>query len=111
VNDKTIHRLWRDEGLRVPHKRRKKPLRGVGVVTGAMCPIRPNAIWAADFQFDQTRDGRTLQILNVIDEFSRDACEALATVVERSIDADHVVRVLDKIAGERGYPALRDQLG
>jgi putative transposase len=102
VNDKRIHRLWRDEGLRVPYKKRKKPLRGIGVVTGAMCPIRPNAIWAADFQFDQTRDGRTIKILNVIDEFTR---EALVTEVDRSIDADHVVRLLDKAAGERAYPA------
>ena len=102
VNDKRIHRLWRDEGLRVPYKKRKKRLIGIGVVTGQMCPIRPNAIWAADFQFDQTRDGRTIKLLNVIDEFTR---EALATTAERAIDADAVVATLDKIAGERGYPA------
>jgi putative transposase len=101
VNAKRIHRLWRDEGLRVPYKKRKKRLRGIGIVTGAMCPIRPNVIWSADFQFDQTRDGRTIKILNVIDEFTR---EALAAETDRSIDADHVVNVLDKIAGERGFP-------
>jgi len=101
VNDKHIHRLLREEGLRIPYKKRKKPIRGLGVLTGQMCPIAPNAIWAADFQFDQTANGRTLKILNVIDEFTM---EALATEVDRSIDADHVVRVLDKIAGERGYP-------
>jgi putative transposase len=67
-----------------------------------MCPIRPNAVWAGDFQFDQTRDGRIIKILNVIDEFTR---EALVTEVDRSIDADRVVALLDKIAGERGYSA------
>jgi len=66
-----------------------------------MCPIRPNVIWSADFQFDQTRDGRTIKILNVIDEFTR---EALSAETDRSIDADHVVAVLDKIAGARGFP-------
>ena len=30
-----------------------------------MCPIRPNALWALDFQFDTTVDGRTLKLLNV----------------------------------------------
>ena len=55
---------------------------------GAICPIRPNVVWAMDFQFDQTSDGRMLKFLNVIDEFTR---EALATDVERSIDADGVV--------------------
>ena len=50
-----------------------------------MCPIAPNVIWALDFQFDQTSDGRILKLLNVIDEYSR---ECLAIVVGRSIDAD-----------------------
>jgi putative transposase len=102
VNDKRIHRLWRDEGLRVPYKKRKKRLRGIGLVAGAMCPIRPNVIWAADFQFDQTRDGRTIKLLNVIDEFTR---ECLAIDMDRSIDADGVVRCLDRLAAERGAPA------
>jgi putative transposase len=61
-----------------------------------MCPIAPNVIWALDFQFDQTTDGRMLKLLNVIDEFTR---ECLAIEVESSIDADGVVRCLDKIAG------------
>ena len=30
VNDKRVRRLWRDEGLKVPYKRRKKRLSGVG---------------------------------------------------------------------------------
>ena len=85
----------------MPYKKRKKPLRGTGVVTGAMCPIRPNVIWAADFQFDQLANGRTIKLLNVVDEFTR---ECLAAEVEHSIDADQVVAIFDKIAGERGYP-------
>ena len=99
VNDKRIRRLWRDEGLRVPTRKRKQPLRGIGAHVGAMCPIRPNALWALDFQFDVTVDGRTLKLLNVIDEFTR---EALAIKVDRSIDADHVVRILDRLAVQRG---------
>jgi putative transposase len=41
-------------------------------------------------------------MLNIVDEFTR---EALSTETDRSIDADHVVRTLDKIVGERGFPA------
>ena len=103
VNNKRIRRLWRDEGLRVPHRRRKKRLTGIGVAVGAMCPIRPNVMWAMDFQFDTTADGRTLKLLNVIDEFTR---EVLAIVVDRSIDADGVVAVLDRLAAQRGAPAF-----
>ena len=99
VNDKRVRRLWREEGLRVPQKRRKKRLSGVGVHVGAMCPIRPNVLWALDFQFDTLADGRTIKMLNIIDEFTR---ECLAIEVDRMIDADHVVAVLDRLAAERG---------
>ncbi len=85
ANNKRIRRLWRDEGLHVPQRRKKKRLTGIGIQVGAMSPIRPNVIWAMDFQFDTTADGRTLKMLNVIDEFTR---EALAIDIERSIDAD-----------------------
>ena len=66
-----------------------------------MSPIRPNVIWAMDFHFDTTADGRTLKMLNVIDEFTR---EALAINVDRCIDADGVVAVLDHLALQRGAP-------
>jgi putative transposase len=94
VNDKKVRRLWRDEGLRVPQKRRKKRLTGIGARVGLMSLLCPNALWAMDFQFDTTVNGRTLKLLNVIDEFTR---EALATDTHRSIDADHVVAVLDRL--------------
>ncbi len=72
MNHKKVQRLWRDEGLKVPYrKKKKKRLTGVGVVVGAMRPIAPNVIWAMDFQFDQTSDLRTVKLLNIIDEFTR----------------------------------------
>ena len=85
----------------MPQRKRKKRLTGIGVRVGAMSLICPNALWAMDFQFDTTSDGKTLKMLNVIDEFTR---EALATETHRSIDADHVVAVLDRICVERGGP-------
>ena len=103
VNDKRVQRLWRAEGLRVPYRKRKKPLRGLGAAVGAMCPIVPNALWALDFQFDTTVDGRTIKLLNVVDEFTR---ECPAIVVDRSIDADRVVATLDRLAVQRGAPAF-----
>lgn len=101
VNDKRIRRLWCEEGLRVPQRRKKKRLTGVGVTVGAMCPIRPNVIWAMDFQFDTLADGRTIKLLNIIDEYTR---ECLAIEIGRSIDADQVVAVLDTLALTRGAP-------
>ena len=103
VNNKRIQRLWREEGLRVPYRKRKKPLRGIGARVGAMSLIAPNALWALDFQFDTTEDNRTIKLLNVIDEFTR---ECPAIVVERSIDADRVVTTLDRLVVERGAPSF-----
>lgn len=101
VNRKRVRRLWREEGLRVPIRKRKKPPRGNGVI-GAFCPITPNVLWAMDFQFDQTTDGRNLKLLNIIDEFTR---EAIAIDVERSITADRVIQTLDRLVALRGAPA------
>ncbi len=58
-------------------------------------------MWALDFQYDTTADGRTLKLLNIVDEYTR---EALAIVTERSIDADRVVATLDLLGIERGVP-------
>lgn len=57
VNHKKIQRLWREEGLRVPVRRRRKCL---GSSTAADVPKAdaPNKMWAVDFQLDATTDGR-----------------------------------------------------
>jgi putative transposase len=56
-------------------------------------------VWAIDFQFDQTADGRILKLLHVVDEFTR---EALVVECRRRIDADRTVAVLDRIVATRG---------
>ncbi len=100
VNRKKIQRLWREEGLRVPAKRRKRQRLGTSTVPASRLRAeRPNEVWALDFQFDTTTDGRVLKLLHVVDEHTR---EALAVQVERRIDADHTVRVLDRIVRARG---------
>jgi putative transposase len=99
VNNKRVRRLWRDEGLQVPVKKKKRRLSGVGVHVGATSLIAPNALWALDFQFDHTIDHRQVKMLNVIDEYTR---ECLDIRVDHSITADDVVAVLDRLAVERG---------
>jgi putative transposase len=100
ANRKKIQRLWREEGLRVPARRRKRQRLGISTVpTGWLRAERPNQVWALDFQFDTTSDGRVLKLLHVVDEHTR---EALTIQVERRIDADHTVRVLDRIVRGRG---------
>jgi putative transposase len=101
VNRKRSQRLWREEGLRVPQRRRKRGRLGESTVPAdRLRAERPDHVWAFDFQFDQT-DGRVLKLLNVVDEFTR---EALEMHVARSIDADQTVAVLERIAAQRGAP-------
>jgi hypothetical protein len=65
---------------------------------------RPDHVWALDFQFDTTSDGRTLNLLHVGDDYTG---EALAMRVARWIDADHTSRVLDQVVRERGATGAR----
>jgi putative transposase len=100
INRKRVQRVWREEGLRVPQKRRKRQRVGESTVPGdRLRAERPDHVWAFDFQFDVTDDGRAVKLLYVVDEFTR---EALAMEAERRIDGDKVVDVLDRIVRERG---------
>ena len=101
VNHKKVQRLWREEGLRVPQRRRRKSL---GTSTTASAPAEgPNSVWATDFQFDATNDGRPIKIVSIVDEHTR---ECLGGLVERSITAEALTDELDRIAADRGYPAV-----
>ncbi len=102
INRKRVQRLWREEGLRVPVRKRKRRRLGESTVPAERLRAeRPNHVWAFDFQFDQTADGRALKLLNIVDEFTR---ESLIMLVERSIDADTVVTTLERLCGERAAP-------
>jgi putative transposase len=103
LNRKRVQRIWREEGLRVPAKAKKR--RRLGESTTAADRLKaefPNHVWALDYQHDATSDGRELKFLNVVDEFTR---EALAIEVDRSINAEETVAVLGRLAAERGSPA------
>jgi putative transposase len=102
INRKRVARLWREEGLRVPVRRRKRRRLGDSTVPAQRLRAeRPDQVWALDFQHDQTADGRVIRLLNVVDEFTREALEML---VARSIDADATVAALERLVAARGAP-------
>jgi putative transposase len=103
VNRKRVQRIWREEGLRVPPKAKKRRRLGDSTVPADRLKAEyPDHVWALDYQHDATDDGRELKFLNVVDEFTR---EALAVEVDRSINAEETVAVLERLAAERGAPA------
>ena len=59
INDKRVERIWRREGLKVPHK---QPKRGrLWLADGSCIRLRPqhrNHVWSYDFVEDRTHDGR-----------------------------------------------------
>jgi putative transposase len=66
VNKKKIHRLWREEGLQVKvHSPRKRA--GISSIPPVAADA-PNVVWAIDFQFDSTIDGKAIKIASMIDE-------------------------------------------
>jgi putative transposase len=61
----------------------------------------PNQVWAIDFQFDETADGRRVKLANIVDEHTR---EALAMRVGRTCTADDLIEVLAGLVTVRGAP-------
>ncbi|PMQ18884.1 IS3-like element ISAar43 family transposase [Glutamicibacter arilaitensis] len=101
VNHKKIQRLWREEGLRVPQRRRRKRV-GSSTVD-APAAVAPNLVWAVDFQFDADEQGRPIKICSIVDEHTR---ECIGGLVERSITADRLTAHLEDLVAVRGAPAV-----
>jgi len=99
VNKKKVHRLWREEGLQV---KIRSPRKRAGV--SSVPPVEadaPNVVWAIDFQFDSTTDGKAIKIASMIDEHTR---ESLMNIVERSITAERLVTELETAFTVAGGP-------
>ncbi len=100
VNRKRVQRIWREEGLKVPHKATKRSRTGSSDTDPKRLKAEyANHVWAIDYQDDQTADGRRLRYLNIVDEFTR---EVLVVEVARSITADKTVEVLEDLIATRG---------
>jgi putative transposase len=102
VNYKRVHRLWKQEGYKVPRRRRKK--RAIGHDANA-CDKRtargPNDVWTWDFVHDRLTDGSALKCLTLVDEYTR---ECLALEMSRSLRGKDVLDTLSRVIGERGAP-------
>ena len=101
VNHKKVYRLYREEGLAVRRRKRRKLAAGARIILAA--PTQPNQRWSMDFMGDSLATGRTFRILNLVDDYSR---EAIATEVDTSLPGVRVVRVLERVAQTRPLPAM-----
>jgi putative transposase len=100
INRKRVYRVYRDLGLAVRRKKRKRVAQANRLPR--VVPIAPNIQWSIDFMRDTLSSGRVFRTLNVVDDATR---ECLAIEVDTSISGARTARVLDRIAEERGsYP-------
>ena len=102
VNHKRVERLWRQEGLKVPQRQRRR--RRLWLNDGSCVRQRPqhkNHVWSYDFVQSRTSDGRAIRMLTVLDEYTR---ECLAIDVERKLTAEDVLVQLTDLFVRRGVP-------
>ena len=100
VNHKKIERLWREEGLQLPerHKKRKRLYHKDSSVI-RLRPHYPNHIWSVDFVHDKLSSGRPYKMLTVLDEYTR---EALCVAVRSKMSANDVLETLYPLCPSSG---------
>lgn len=102
VGKDRVQRIWRREGLKVPQKQR--PRSRLWLNDGSCVRLRPqhtNHVWSYDFVNAMTHDGRSLRLLTLLDEFSR---ECLAIRVARRLGRYQVIETLADVMTVRGVP-------
>ena len=102
VNHKRVARIWREEGLKVPRKQKKK--KHLWLQDGSCVRLRAahrNHVWSYDFVSDRLANGKKFRMLTVIDEYTRE-CQAI--VVGRRLGWEDVVECLEDLFVRRGLP-------
>ena len=88
VNHKKVERIWREEGLQLPERhKRKRRLYNKDSSIIRMRPNGPNHVWAVDFVHDKLSNNRPYKMLTVVDEYTR---QALAVHVAHKMSAADV---------------------
>jgi putative transposase len=99
VNHKRVERIYREEGLSLRKRKKKRQTAALRIVLPM--PTEPNKRWSMDFVSDQLSDGRKFRSLTIVDDCSR---ESPAIEVDTSLPGKRVTRVLDRLAETRGLP-------
>ena len=96
LNHKKTYRIYKEEGLSVRRRKRKR-------ISVARCekvaPVGPRERWSMDFISDSLWNGRRFRSLTIVDDFTR---EAAAIEVDTSLPAMRVIAVLERLEQERG---------
>lgn len=99
INHKRVYRVYRELGLAVRRKKRKRVAQANR--RPRVVPTKANEQWSMDFMSDVLANGRRVRTLNIVDDATR---ECLAIEVDTSISGHRVGRVLSEIALTRPLP-------
>jgi len=102
VNHKKVERIWREEGLQLPERhKRKRWLYHKDSSIIRMRPNAPNHVWAIDFVHDKLSNNRPYKMLTVVDEYTR---QALAVHMAHKMSAADILEVLYPLLITHGMP-------
>ena len=104
IDKDRVERIWRREGLKVPQK--QKPRGRLWCNDGSCVRLRPehaNHVWSYDFVSAKTYDGRTVRMLNLIDEHTR---ECLMIRSERRWRSAKVIEAPADVMVAKGVPSI-----
>ncbi len=100
INPKRTYRIYREEGLQVRTKRRKKLTRPR---VPMLVPDAVNQRWSVDFVSDQLANGRRFRVFNIVDDFTR---ECVLQIVDFSISGQRLTVELERLATSRSLPKI-----
>ena len=98
-NRKRVLRVYRL--MRLGLRRKYKKRLSVPVQDPLEVPESPNHTWSADFMSDALSDGRKIRVLNITDDYNR---EALSIEAGLSITSERVIRIFELLEEEYGLP-------
>ena len=99
-NHKRVHRIYCSLKLNIRRKGKKRLPNRNPVQLSVQDSI--NQCWSIDFMSDSLWCGRVFRTFNMVDDYNR---EALAIEVDLNLPAERIIRVMDRVAAWRGYPA------
>jgi putative transposase len=98
-NHKKVYRVYKENEFQLKHRKKQR------IEASERKPMptsrKLNEVWSIDFMSDSLSNGRKFRTFNVLDDFNR---ESLTIEVDTSLPSARVIRSLEIIGSERGFP-------